>query len=79
MTTPTEFNEYVRFVEQNDPGVVAQMIEETHTPNEELDRLAKKWLDLGADKRLAQVKSPGENARGLQLEECAGELGELIE
>lgn len=39
---PTEYNELVESVEQNDSGVVAQVIQETHTPNQELEALLDK-------------------------------------
>lgn len=72
---PTEYNELVALVENNDPGVVAQTILANFTPNSDLEALADEWRD----KRQIAAGDREIGSMNRTLVKCANELEALIE
>jgi len=72
--TPSEYNELVLLAENNDAGVVADVIDETHTPNSELRELAN---DLDNEVQNAETKEQRIQKTIYRI--CAAEIRSLVE
>ena len=74
---PTTYNELVELIENNDPGAAAQVIQQTHTPNEDLQGFISHCETRAAEQR----EKPMELFNGIAVgrKRSATELQELID
>lgn len=69
---PTEYNELVELIENNDPSVAAGVIQENFTSNEELEELVEEWSST------ANRHHEDCTEFAIGVSNCADDVGEKI-
>jgi hypothetical protein len=77
---PTTYNDIVALVENNEPGVVASVIQETHTSNKEIREVVaeiRSWAEQYADDYAAM--SALQKSTVADYQRCADEMEKLVD